>query len=312
MAARLAFSLVDAFSAGPYTGNPAGVVLDAGALNDAQMRAIAREINASETAFLSRAASGEVPRLRWFTPRCEVSFCGHATLATAHALHTLDASLGEPREPAWSATFSSSAGRLAVRAEPDPADPRQPCYWLEMPPPQLRPDHTNPMRTCELLGLTLDDLDPATPIMRTRDDDLIVLVKSWHTLMGARPRFAELAEWCAQHNLRGVCAATTHTLSPSIQVHSRFFAPAAGVNEDPVTGSVHGPLAMLLVINHMVPVAGPRAALNCLQSEAGGRSGLVQVLVESHPDGYHATIGGHCDTVLTGTLVAPPTESAAT
>ncbi|MGE0479458.1 MAG: PhzF family phenazine biosynthesis protein [Phycisphaerae bacterium] len=311
MPARLAFSLVDAFSAGPYTGNPAGVVLDAGTLNDAQMQAIAREINASETAFLARGSGAEAPRLRWFTPRCEVSFCGHATLATAHALHALDAALGDPREPAWTASFSSSAGRLVVRAEPDPADPRQLHFWLEMPPPQLSPDQTNPMRTCELLGLSIDDVDPATPIMRTRDDDLIVLVKSWHTLMGARPRFAELAEWCTQHNLRGVCAATTHTLSPSIQVHSRFFAPASGVNEDPVTGSVHGPLAMLLVINHMVPVAGARAALNCLQSEAGGRSGLVHVLVESRPDGYHATIGGRCDTVLTGTLVAPPVESPA-
>ncbi len=81
------FHLVDAFAQQPYRGNPAGVVFDADALTDEQMRQIAAEIHASETAFLSRMRDLHRPmRLRWFTPATEVGFCGHATLAAAHAL----------------------------------------------------------------------------------------------------------------------------------------------------------------------------------------------------------------------------------
>ena len=86
MADTVQFRLVDAFAETPFTGNPAGVVLDADRLNDKQMQVVAREINASETAFLRRANDLHRPAiLRWFTPTTEVSFCAHATLAAAHA-----------------------------------------------------------------------------------------------------------------------------------------------------------------------------------------------------------------------------------
>ena len=299
--------VIDSFANAPYSGNPAGVVLEADSLDEAQMLAIAREINASETAFVSWLSDLHRPaRLRWFTPTCEVQFCGHATLAAAHALHDSGAVAAvkhDSSEP--TVQFETSAGELSLRAEPMPEPDVGPLWWLELPEPSLTADNTNPMRTAELLGITLDDLEPAVPIMRTRDDDLIMMIKSWTTLVQMRPQFHELKACCEQHKIRGISVATRNTLDNTTDVHSRFFAPAFGVDEDPVTGSVHGPLATLLVIHERVPMIAGKAALNCMQGQPGGRTGLVRALVEQFDRGYRVMIGGRCYKTLFGELTVP-------
>lgn len=334
MADVLHFRLVDAFADRPYTGNPAGVILNADGLYDAQMQAIAAEINASETAFLlGRDDPQRPPRIRWFTPTVEVGFCGHATLAAAHA-HT-SGERGRPARPTPAdatiapnlsvpsvssvattssvpsvaptaeVTFDSPAGPLRLRCEPSPAADGSAIWWLEMPDPVLRPDNTNPMKTCELLGMSIDDLAPSVPIVRTRDDDLVLLVRSWQRLMSLQPDAQALGAWCARHGIRGVCVATREAVSGFAHVTSRFFAPAAGVPEDPVTGSVHGPLSVLLVTHGLVPLTDGRAGLNCLQGRPGGRGGLVRSLVERHGETYRVTIGGACHTTIRGEMAVP-------
>ena len=307
MADTVQLRLVDAFAETRFTGNPAGVVLDADRLNDKQMQTVAREINASETAFLSRANDLHRPAiLRWFTPTTEVSFCGHATLAAAHAWSEAVGLKWMLAKPDAKLEFETAAGLLTLHPEMPSADATEPLWWLQMPDSSLRADNTNPKRTCELLGLTLDDLEPGVPIMRTRDEDLILLIQSWQRLNEMRPNFHELARWSTRHNIRGYCVATLNTLSKATTVHSRFFAPAVGVPEDPVTGSVHGPLATLLVVNELVPHARGRSALNCVQGQPGGRAGLVRALVESTPQGYRVSIAARCHTTLTGELRLPP------
>jgi len=307
MPGTLRFYLVDAFAEQPFRGNMAGVVFDADTLSAAQMQRIAGEIHASETAFLSRANDLHRPmRIRWFTPTTEVGFCGHATLASAHALHEAGCLAGLLSRPDASLVLDSAAGELRLRPETLPEPHPGLIWWLDMPDPALKADHTNPIRTCELLGLSIDDLDPALPAMRSRDDDVIYIVRRWQTLMDLRPDFAELARWCERNHIRGLCVATTATLAASVNVHSRFFAPAVGINEDPVTGSVHGPLAVYLVVNGLVGRAGDRSALLCAQGRPGDRSGLVRALVESTPQGYCVRIAGQCFTTLTGELRVPP------
>ncbi len=259
MTETLTFRLVDAFAEQPYRGNPAGVVLSADRLNDSQMQRIAREVNASETAFLSGLEALHSPaRIRWFTPQAEVGFCGHATLAAAHAL--VDCGAVGPADAPPEIVLNSRAGELRLRAERPTATAEQFVWWLQMPAAGLVPDNTNPMRTCELLGITLEDLDESIPAMRTRDGDVIYLVKQLSTLMDMAPRFGELAEWGRRVDMRGICVATTNTVSPAVVVQSRFFAPAVGINEDPVTGSVHGPLAELLVTCALVGSAPRKSA----------------------------------------------------
>ena len=304
------FRLVDAFAEQPYRGNPAGVVLDADGLSDTQMQRIAREINASETSFLTRLNDlHRLPRLRWFTPATEVQFCGHATLAAAHALADSGALTQILARPEPCVTFESAAGELRLYPERLPPPHNQFVWWLQMPDPRLEPDHTNPLRTCDLLGITLDDLAPALPPARTRDNDVIFMITSWQRLMELSPNFAALAEWCQQSNIRGVCVATTATLSESTSVHSRFFAPAVGINEDPVTGSVHGPLAALLVRHGAVPSVAGLAGLMCLQGR-GERIGVVRARVQTTATGCSVRIGGVCHTTVSGTVRVPPEAPA--
>lgn len=304
MARMLQFRLVDAFAAQPCTGNPAGVVLDADGLSDAQMQTLAREINASETVFVLQANDLHRPtRLRWFTPTAEVGFCGHATLAALHALSEAGGEALAELQPDQFVEVDSAAGSLRLQREVDGEGAV--VWWLHMPDPELRPENANPLPLCTALGLTLDDLDPDVPPTRTRDDDVIVLVRTWQTLSGLRPDMTRLSDWCTRHRVRGVCVTTCQTLSPAATTHSRFFAPAVGVPEDPVTGSVHGPLAALLVRCGRVPVGAGHAALNCVQGEPGGRTGLVRVLVEAEGATCRVAIGGGCVTTLTGELRAP-------
>jgi trans-2,3-dihydro-3-hydroxyanthranilate isomerase len=275
------------------------------------MQAIAREVNASETAFITGANDiHQPPRLRWFTPTAEVEFCGHATLAAAHAWAELAGVRALLGRPDGRLEFSTAAGRLTLTPEIPSQESGNLVWWLQMPDPALKPDSTNPMKMTRLLGLSMDDLEPAAPIMRTRDNDVIIMIRSWRALMEMVPNAQELAALSARHNIRGYCVSTCETLSDFVHVVSRFFAPAVGVPEDPVTGSVHGPLAALLTINGLVPMSRNRAALNCLQGQPGGRTGLVRALVEPGSDGYHVSIGGVCHTTIRGELCVPPRAPA--
>ncbi|MBI5864087.1 MAG: PhzF family phenazine biosynthesis protein [Planctomycetes bacterium] len=233
------FRLVDAFAEKAYMGNPAGVVLDADGLSDAQAVAIAREVNASETAFIFGGNDlHRRPRIRWFTPTSEVGFCGHATLAAAHAWCDAHGTAYFRNLANGELTFDSRAGILALRPEALPARPNTPIWWLS-----------------------------------------------------------------------GWLVTTRESLTPSIDATSRFFAPAFGVPEDPVTGSVHGPLATLLVANEFVPMVGRKASLTCVQGQPGGRTGLVRVLVESTSESYSVHIGGVCHVIVRGEMLVPEAAS---
>lgn len=307
MSARVLFRLVDVFANSPLSGNSAGVVLDADALNDAQMQAIAREVNASETAFLLRVNDLHQPAaIRWFTPSTEVSFCGHATLAAAHALGEAGCLPPDLDQRDQGVSLESAAGALTLFCERLGSD-EEPgsVWWLRMPPADLQPDMSDTVHAFEHLGMSTADLAEGLPIMRTRDQDLIVMVRDWQCLVELAPDFQKLGHWCRQRGVRGISVSTLNTLNPATTVQSRFFAPAAGVNEDPVTGSVHGPLAVYLVVNQLLPIVEGRALATCIQGEPGGRTGLVRVLVEAVEGGFRTAISGQCFTSLSGEMVVP-------
>lgn len=309
MSDTLPFYQVDAFAEQPYRGNPAGVVLHADTLTARQMQLIAREVNASETAFVSRINDlHRPPHLRWFTPEMEVDFCGHATLAAAHAFHEIHAAAPRPWGAHVPLVFETAAGRLSLVPEtlPEPGHPI--LWWLDTPSPQLEPEKSDPVRLCELLGLREEDLDPSFPPMRTRDDDVLLVIRGWSRLVEMTPDFGALRRWCRRVGIRGISVASTETLSDSIDVQSRFFAPACGVDEDPVTGSVHGPLAVNLIVNGVVGSSLGRSGLMCLQGRPGDRTGLVRALVEAGSEGYRAKIAGLCHTTLAGSVLVPLSE----
>jgi PhzF family phenazine biosynthesis protein len=211
---------VDAFTDQAFRGNPACICILDKAQPEAWMQSISAEMNLSETAFLLKQADGY--QLRWFTPKREVSLCGHATLATAHILWT-EGYLEAHEE----ARFNTQSGLLTARFE---------AGWikLDFPTRFTVKSEANPLLN-QALGIT--------PIYTSKKDSpqgdyYLIEVESEETVRMLTPDFANLA----QAGLRAVVV-TSRAQTQGYDFVSRYFAPGIGVNEDPVTGSAHCYLA---------------------------------------------------------------------
>lgn len=260
---NIAIFQVDAFTDEPFTGNPAAVCVLPAPLEDRWMQRVAMEMNLSETAFLQEESDGF--RLRWFTPKVEVDLCGHATLASAHVLW--QAGYLSPQEEA---RFNTRSGRLiAVRQG----------AWIEIDlpaAPQARADA--PAGLGEALGVK------PQYVGRSRYDYLVV-VDSETTLRDLKPDIAQLTTL----PVRGVIV-TSVAATPRFDFVCRFFAPALGIDEDPVTGSAHcclGPFWAKRLEKHELTAY-----------QASPRGGVVRVRVA----GDRTLLGGKAVTVLRGQL----------
>lgn len=255
---------VDAFTDKPFAGNPAGVcVLDAPA-DEAWMQRVAQEMNLSETAFLHREGDGY--RLRWFTPAVEVDLCGHATLASAHVLW--ESGYLWTSEPAL---FQTRSGLLTAQKRGD---------WIEMDFPATPPaDAEAPAGLLEALGVT------PLYVGKTKFD-YVIQAGGEQEVGSLAPDFAALGRVDA----RGVIV-TSLADQPDVDFVSRFFGPAVGVNEDPVTGSAHCSLA---------PFWSQRLGKEEMTAyQASARGGVVQVRLS----GERVLLRGQAVTVLRGELV---------
>lgn len=256
---------VDAFTNRPFAGNPAAVCLLTDEREDRWMQQVAAEMNLSETAFVRRQSDGF--RLRWFTPKMEVDLCGHATLASAHVLwHEGHVSPGEVIR------FHTRSGVLQ-------ATPAGPQLELDFPLLPAVPA-AEPPGLADALGC------PLKYVGKTRFDYLIE-VDSETTLRRLAPNVPLLATL----PIRGLIV-TSRSDRPEFDFVSRFFAPAAGVNEDPVTGSAHCCLA-----------AYWRDKLHkdaFVSYQASARGGVVRVRVQAD----RAILGGQAVIVARGSLLA--------
>jgi PhzF family phenazine biosynthesis protein len=199
---------VDAFASEPFRGNPAAVCPLASWLPDQTLQAIAAENNLSETAFFVREGDGY--RLRWFTPQVEIDLCGHATLASAFVIF---------RYLDWTSEridFLSQSGPLSVTRDGD-------LYALDFP--------SRPPQPVEVSDSIVDALG-GDPLEAWLSRDYMVVYGSESEVRNLKPDFARLA--------RAGCFAVIATASgDNSDFVSRFFAPAQGIDEDPVTGSAH-------------------------------------------------------------------------
>lgn len=209
-------TVVDAFTDQPFHGNPAAVCILDGEADETWMQNVAAEMNLSETAFCF--ADGELWDLRWFTPEVEVDLCGHATLATTHVLANDHGVEGTIR-------YTTRSGLLAAQALPD-------GIVLDFPADSTRRAES-PVGLLAALGLPDE-----TPVRKGRTDYLIT-VDTEDEVRAVRPTFSLLK----RVDCRGVIVTARADDDADYDVVSRFFAPAVGVDEDPVTGSAHCVLA---------------------------------------------------------------------
>ena len=230
---------VDAFRGEGFLGNPAGVCVLEEAAPDGWMQSVAEKMNLSETAFLRRLETGEY-HLRWFTPKAEVKLCGHATLASAHLLWErglLDRSTA--------ARFQTLSGLLMVKSEGD-------LIMLDFP--------TKPATPTEAPKGLLEAIGAKAAYVGRSEFDYLVEVESAKALRGAKPDFADLRKL----PVRGVIV-TARSDDARFDFMSRFFAPAVGVDEDPVTGSAHCTLTP-----YWAGKLGKREFVACQVSTRGG------------------------------------------
>ena len=264
---------VDAFTTERFSGNAAGVVLDADGLSEAQMQAIAREANNSETAFvLAPDAEDHDVRIRFFTPMTEVPSCGHATIAT-HYVRAVTGGL-----PATTTRHKIGIGVLPIDIEPVGDD-----YRIVMT--QGRPEFEAPLgddvrqRIVDAIGLGPEDIDERCPVqvVSTGHSKVMLALRSIDRLHALAPDLGRLKAISAEIGCNGYYTfVLTHD---EYLVHGRMFAPAIGIAEDPATGNANGPLGAYLIHHDLVDVSDNRLVFDARQGEAMGRPGTVQVEV---------------------------------
>jgi PhzF family phenazine biosynthesis protein len=255
---------VDAFTDRKFAGNPAGVCVLEAPAPESWMQDVAREMNLAETAFLHR--EGDAWRLRWFTPVVEMDLCGHATLASAHVLWETGA-----LAPEAEARFHTRSGLLGAVRRGD---------WIELDFP------SQPPKPAEVPA----DLRAALVVdMRftgRNQSDFLVEVAAEAVVRGLRPDFARLRRLDA----RGVIV-TSRSAGGEFDFVSRFFAPAVGIDEDPVTGSAHCALTPYW--------AAKLGKQEMTAYQASARGGVLRLRLA----GDRVRIAGRAVTVLRGELL---------
>ncbi|WP_423142659.1 PhzF family phenazine biosynthesis protein [Parablastomonas sp. CN1-191] len=273
------FRQVDVFTAVPFKGNPVAVVLDADGLDTARMQAFAAWTNLSETTFVTRpqGSNGDYA-VRIFTPRSELPFAGHPTLGTAHAV--IEAGMATAR--AGRLVQDCAAGLVDLDIGEGSLSFRLPRYALAAAP--------GGAAATAWIGAAL-----------AGDVQIADVGPKWHVgqvaepaaLAALTPDFAALADYCRTHDLTG---STLYAVTPDGAVTVRSFAPADGIDEDPVCGSGNGAVAAMRLLRGQVADGDAYVAS---QGREIGRDGHIAVRIE----GRDIHVGGACVTAIAGTVL---------
>lgn len=266
---------IDSFTKNIFSGNPAGVVTNADGLTDQQMQQIARELNNSETAFVLPASDplSDI-QVRFFTPTTEVPICGHATIAAHYAMAT---------ENNWDTRKTiqqTKAGNIPVNVikQDDGYKVIMTQEKIEISQPLDLPIQ---YQIIDALGLSVTQMNRFCPIeiASTGHSKVMVGINSLDDLNKLEPDLDKLSKISQEINCNGFYVFIVDPNETPL-VHGRMFAPAIGVNEDPVTGNANGPLGAYLVQNQVVPVKNRRSfGFQIVQGEKINRPGSMVVRV---------------------------------
>ncbi|SFS16405.1 PhzF family phenazine biosynthesis isomerase [Yoonia litorea] len=286
--------VVDAFTTTPGHGNRAGVVLDAGGLDRGAMQAVAAFAGYSETAFvLAPEDATHRLRVRYFTPTAEVPICGHATVAA----HFLRASLGHAAD--YPLIARTGAGDLSVGLEQ--ADGR-----IRVSMMQGTPHFEDPLEPAvcaaltEALRIAPDEIGSSPiQIVSTGHSKVLVPVRRRAVLDALQPDMPRLSAVSAQIGCNGFFPFVLEGSARKPLTYGRMFAPAIGIDEDPVTGNANGPLGAYLVHHGLVETLG-KLTYPGHQGIAMGRPGVVHVTVDRRGTDGRMSVSIAGDAVVAG------------
>lgn len=272
---KLTVYQIDAFTKEKFKGNPAGVVINATGLDDTQMLTIARELNNSETAFIFPPDNKDNDGvIRYFTPTVEVPICGHATIAAMYA-------------KAISENLDSCVLRMKTKVGvlPFTIYKKNDDYKIEMTQGAIS---FEPLFNKEIqqqiiasLGLKSTDIDKKCPIQiaSTGHSKVMIGIKKNKTLNALKPNNNRLSELSKIIGCNGYYVFTFDATDKDCLIDGRMFAPAIGIDEDPVTGNANGPLGAYLIHHELVTYNGKEFTFKIKQGEKMGRTGYMNVHV---------------------------------
>lgn len=286
---------VDAFTEVLFGGNPAGVVTDARGLDEDQMQKIAREMNLSETAFVTPSDRADF-RIRFFTPNAEVDLCGHATIGSFSALH--EEGRLDPARTVF--TQETKAGVLEVeRSFRD----GKPVFTMTQAKPRFRDTGASREEVARLLRVDVSELLDVPPsAVSTGLWWFVAGLRRLAAVQSLSPDLAAIREFSERHGLIGVVPFCLETEDPGADFHMRAFAPFVAIDEDPVCGTGNGSAGAYIGTHRLVDFGGEAD----LVSEAGcevKRPGRVFVsLKREGGEIIRVRVGGSAVTVLEGTM----------
>lgn len=286
---------VDAFTTSPFCGNPAGVVTDAKSITNDEKQKIAREMNLSETAFVSPSEVADF-KVQFFTPKFEVDLCGHATIATFSALYE-EKKLDLSKNIFFQET---KAGVLPIEL----ADINgEKVFMMTQPSPKFEEIDIGKSSISNLIGLNENDLiDIPAKKVNTGLWWLVFGVKSLDKLMNAKLDLRAIEEISEKYNVIGITPFCLETLNEKYSYHMRASAPIAGVVEDPVCGTGNGSVSSYIIYNKLIE-CNENMSLIGEQGIEVSRPGCTYVSISKlHDEINEVKIGGTGVTVLNGEL----------
>jgi PhzF family phenazine biosynthesis protein len=292
---RREFWQVDAFTTVPFCGNPAAVVFEAAGLETAAMQAIAREMNLSETVFVlppeDRAADY---RVRIFTPRSELPFAGHPTLATAHAM------VARGLNPKQERLIRQECGIGLIPVEiRGPTD--NPSFVMTQAPPKHRSVPVDAELAARMLGCKATDVAGPVEVVSTGVDWMIVPLRALAVVSGLIPDLMLIERVCREQQAAGITCFCPEAAGEGISYRLRTFAPGDGIMEDPVCGSGNGSVAAYIARHLRQDESFAYRAEQGIEIE---RPGIVIAEVDRAGDRVTVRIGGQAVAVLEGRLMA--------
>lgn len=288
---------VDAFTKESFSGNPAGVVLDAELLTEGEMQKIASELNLPESAFLLSSDKPEVDyRVRYFTPTEEINFCGHATVGLSWLLATEFGFM----EKADGVNIETNIGIIPIKWKME--NGQLSAVEMTQIAPQTKELSIETDVLCKLVGIAKEDLDSTYPIKlaNTGNWHLLVPVKSQAAIDAALPDLMALGKHNKTYEI-----STTHLFTFNTDgnhdLYTRDFAAGVGIPEDPVTGSANGALAGYLYLEKFLPQTDT-SSLTIIQGNSMGRPGTLYVTVEPAENSPIIKVAGAAVVSIRGTL----------
>jgi trans-2,3-dihydro-3-hydroxyanthranilate isomerase len=291
---------VDAFTDKPFGGNPAAVVLDADHVSESTMGKIAREMNVRETVFVSKSQVADF-RFRYMTPKREIGFSGHPTIAAFHAL--VEEGHIELIKDVTMVSLETNAGVLDVEIVRNESTGHHEIQITHKKPTFM--ETYDPKDYAEALGLSLADIHSPNPLqtVSTGTPHLMMPVSTSRSLDRIKPNWDRLKELQADSDYVSLSVFTRDTREPTSDAQVRHFGPAVGIYEDPVSGSAAGSLGSYLIRYGIMEVTYPVTSIVIEQGHYLDRPGKIFVEVRGDQDNIEQVkVSGTGVTVMKGTL----------